>query len=509
LSDIFFADNLAEEGHGRRVLRSGAVTVVARVANAVVQIGGVLFLARLLTPEDYGLVSMVAAIVGFAPLVVDLGTRDAVVQRPTISRQEVSAIFWITTGISTALTFAVAAAGPFIARFYGEPRLVTIALVLSLTFISAALTCQPYALLRRAMMFERIGVLEVVANLTATAIAIGMAFFDLQYWALVARPIIYSLALGLGVWYECGWIPSAPSLTPEVKKMLGFGVNVIGFTLADFASRSVDRVAIGYRYGPTLLGYYQNALFVFENLLDILLGALHGVAVAGLSKVQTEPKELWRYFSKALSLITFCAMPAFGWLAVVSQDLIVLMLGQKWRQAGVLLSIVALRGIPQSFERTHGWLLVATGRTDRWMRWGVFSAFAQFLALFAGLPFGPEGVASASVICMMLLAVPSVAYAGRTIGVRAADVVATVWRPMAGAAAAVVVGFLLRATLFAELTFVPRIALQSLVFVAVYLIIVPGLLRERSALRMALFLMRDMLPPRVARLLPSLTNGNS
>lgn len=504
MSDIYFVKNEADDGHGRRALRSGAIAIAARVTNAAVQIGSVLFLARLLTPEDYGLVSMVAAIVGFAPLVVDLGTRDAVVQRSAISEREVSAIFWITTGISTALTLAVAACGPMIARFYGEPRLATIAVVSSLTFISSASACQHYALLRRAMMFEKLGILEVVANVVAALTAITLAFLNLQYWALVVRPIIYAFTLGAGVWWQCPWRPSRPTITPDVKKMFGFGINITGFTLTDFASRSIDRVAIGYRYGAVSLGYYQNALFVFENLIDILLGALHGVAVAGLSKVQHDPKELWRFFSKALALITFFAMPAFGALAVTSQDLIVVMLGTKWTEAGVLLSIVALRGIPQSFERTLGWLPVATGRTDRWMKWGLLSAAAQLVALFAGLPFGPKGVAAANVVCMLALSVPAITYAAQPIGVRMSDVVATIWRPFTAAVVAVVVGFGLRLTLFSELTPVVRILLLSLSYVGLYLVVAVGILRESTPLRLALSLAKEALPARLARAVPTL-----
>lgn len=479
------------------------MSVAARLTNAGVQIGGVLFLARLLSPEDYGLVSMVAALVGFAPQFVDLGTRDAVVQKPTISKREVSAIFWITTGLSAVLTLAVAASGPLIARLYGEPRLTAIALVSSLTFISSALTCTHYALLRRAMMFEKLGLLEVTANVVGALTAIGMAFFGLQYWALVVRPIAYAFALSVGVWVQCRWLPGAASLTADVKGMLRFGINIAAFTLTDFAARSLDRVAIGYRFGAVTLGYYQNALFVFENLIDILLGALHGVAVSSLSKVQHDSKELWRYFSKALALISFFAMPAFGALAVVGQDLIVVLLGAKWSHAGALLSIVALRGIPQTFERTHGWLHVALGRTDRWMKWGLLSMLAQVMALLIGLPYGVEGVAAAYVVCMLVIAVPAIAYAGAPAGVRMRDVVETVWRPMVAAVVAVAIGFAVRSTLLAHITPLVRGSVLVLLYAAVYLAIAVGVLRERSSLRLALSLVRESVPSRLAGYIPT------
>ena len=95
----FFGENKAEEGHGRASLRGGAVAIVARSLNALVQIASILFLARLLSPEDYGLVGMVTALTGFATIFVDLGTRDAVVQRAHITEGEVNALFWIVLGV--------------------------------------------------------------------------------------------------------------------------------------------------------------------------------------------------------------------------------------------------------------------------------------------------------------------------------------------------------------------------------------------------------------------------
>src|SRR5262249_53135730 len=139
-------------------------------------------------------------------------------------------------------------------------------------------------LLRRAMMFREIGVVEVVANLIGAAIAVTMAIYGFHYWALVLRPIIATFLLAVGVWMECRWLPPRPAVTSDVKDMVKFGLNVTGFTMTDFFGRSSDRIAIGYRLGAAGLGFYQNALFVYENLIDIVVASLHGVAVAGLSK---------------------------------------------------------------------------------------------------------------------------------------------------------------------------------------------------------------------------------
>jgi polysaccharide transporter, PST family len=498
---IYFGDNKIDPGHGRRSLRGGAASIVARAINALVQIGTVLLLARLLSPEDYGLVSMVTAITGFAPSLVDLGTRDAVVQRPRVTKGEVSALFWIAVALGCGSALAIAACSPLIAWFYGEPRLVMITVISALSFVTTALTCQHYALLRRAMKFEELSAIEVGANLFSAVASLILAFSGFHYWALALRPVAMTSLLAGGVWWRCRWSPTKPTMTTGVKEMLKFGLNSTGFTMTDFGGKSSDKIAIGYRSGVKALGYYQNAMAVYDILLELMVSPLHSVAVASLSKMRDDLRELRRLWGKALATLVFYAMPAFGILAVTSQDLIVLLLGAKWSDSGILLSVLALRGIPHTVERTLGWLHVAAGRTDRWMRWGVFAAGVHLLALFSGLPFGPPGVIVAYVVCMFILFIPAIAYAGRPLEIGAKDVIRVVWRPLAGSLVATAFGFLLHYMFLADAAASRRVAVLALAYVVVYAAVVVGLFRVRMPIVIALLLVRDFLPARFARLM--------
>jgi PST family polysaccharide transporter len=323
----------------------------------------------------------------------------------------------------------------------------------------------------------------------------------------VLRPITTNCLTAVGAWARCGWIPSSPTFTPDVWKMLKFGGHLTGFTLTDFAGRSGDRVAIGYRVGPAGLGYYQNALLVYDNILDVLVGPLHNVATASLSKLGNNPSELHRLWAKALSTLAFFAMPVFGLLAVLGQDLIVVVLGAKWQASAVLLSVIALRGIPQVVERTLGWLHVAAGRTDRWMRWGLFALGVQMTALLAGLPFGPIGVAWAQVLSMFILFVPAIAYAGRPLGIGVLDVIAIVGRPLGGTLACVILGFTLRYTVLADTGAFLRMFVLSATYAVSYLIIVVGILDMRSPFTLGLSLARDVLPARLQRWVPQFSSA--
>jgi polysaccharide transporter, PST family len=498
-----FDDHQLQEGLGRQSLRSGAIVVIGRAVNAMVQVGAILFLARLLTPEDYGLVAMVTALTGFAPLLVDLGTRDAVVQRVSITEGEVSALFWLTVGVGCAFALAISASGPLIAAFYREPRLTAIVRVASLTFVALALTAQHEALVRRAMLFRELAMIGIAAHVLSACGAIGMAYFGLGYWALVTRPIaLYSLTAA-GIWWYCRWLPCKPVVTSGVREMVKFGLNLCGFLLSDFVGRNSDRVMVGRGLGVRTLGYYQSTLLIYDNLLEALVLSLHQVAVSSLSKLQNDLEELRRSWGKALSTVAFYGMPAFGILAITSGDLIVLLLGQKWAPAGALLSVLALRGIAQSAELSLAWLHVAAGRTDRWLRWGVLATCVKLLALFCGLPFGPFGIVWAHVFSMYVLFVPGLAYAGRPLGIGARDVIVVIGAQFAGALATAGVGFALRASLLARLPEIERMAILVLLYLAMYLVVVVGLFRVTVPLKVGRSLVQDFLPG------PFKSSGNS
>jgi len=281
-------------------------------------------------------------------------------------------------------------------------------------------------------------------------------------------------------------------MTPSVKVMLGFGGNVLGFSVVDFLVKNMDRIGIGSRSGARLLGYYQSALLVYDNTLDLTF-PLHNVAVASLSKLQSDVTSLRTLWAKALSTLAFYGMPAFGILSVTGQDTIVLLLGEKWSSASLLLSVLALRGPAHLVERTLGWLHVTAGRPDRWMRWGIFATCIQAIALFSGLPFGPIGVALAYVLSTYLLFVPALAYAGRPIGIGAADVISAVGRPLIGTLLAAGVGFILRETVLNKSDLVLNVFLLSAAYVSIYLILVAGILKVRSPIRVLHTLVSDVL----------------
>jgi O-antigen/teichoic acid export membrane protein len=479
---------------GRLALRGGTISVAMQYGNALLQLVTAVVLARLLAPEDFGLFAIFTVITSFAPLLIDFGLGDATTQRSEITRSQVSSLFWLSSGIGLAFAVVVATCSPLIAWIFREPRLEAITLCSAITFVFYGVSNQHLALLRRTMQFAKIAEIQVLGTLIGIVVAISMAICGYGYWALVLRLITSSLCIAIGAWLVCRWRPGFPVLDNEVKSLVRFGLHVVGFSVTYSIARVVDRIALGLFYRPAVVGYYQNATTLYDNSIFSTLIQLHTVGSAALSKLQSNPDSLRQKYEAALSAVAFFVMPTAAILSVTAQDLTVLLLGEKWRPAGILLSIIALRGIFQVVEGSQGWLHLSTGRADRWRNWGIVTLVVQVVLVVGGLPFGARGVAVAVVVTSLLLAVPSITYAGRLIGVGAALVIRAVGPQLIGAISTAAAGWWLQITALAHYSGVVRIFLSTGFCISFYLLIVVGLLRLTEPIIVAGRLVQDHLP---------------
>jgi O-antigen/teichoic acid export membrane protein len=490
----YFEENTASGDLGRLALRGGTISVAMYYGNGVLQLVAMVILARLLAPEDFGLVAILWVLTSFAPWLIDFGLGDATTQRSKLTRSQVSSLFWLSSWIGLAVAVFVAACSPLIAWIYGQPRLEAIALYSAITFVFYGVSNQHLALLRRTLQFARIARIQFLSTLIGCVIAIAMAVCGYGYWALVLRPIASSLCVAVGAWLVCRWRPGFPVLDNEVKSMVRFGLHVVGFTITYSMARAVDRTALGLFYRLNEVGYYQNAISLYDNTIVSAIIQLHTVGSAALGKLQSNPAVLRQKYEAALSVVAFFVMPTAAILSVTGQDLTVMLLGEKWRPAGLLLSIIALRGIFQSLEGSQGWLHLSTGRADRWRNWGIVTLVVQVVAVVVGLPFGAIGVAVAVVMTSLLLAVPSISYAGHPIGIGAALVIRAVGPQLIGAISTVAAGWGLQTIALTHCSGFVRILLSAVFCISIYLLIVVGLLRLTEPIKVAGRIVQDHLP---------------
>lgn len=434
-----------------RSVRGGIAALLGQGAHFVIHTASTMVLARLLTPADFGLIAMVAAVTGFANLFKDLGLSTATVQKPDITHDQINTLFWINVAVSALIAMIMAGLAPFMAWFYEEPRVTLITLAVTLVFLFGGLTVQHQALLQRQMRFTALAVIQVVSAAAGVSVGIISAALGAAYWSLVLMQGASALSIAIGVWLVCRWRPGAPAWHAGARNMLMFGGNITGFNVINYFSRNADNILIGRVWGAGPLGLYSKAYALLVLPLTQINVPLASVAVPALSRLHGDPQRYRTYYLRMISLITLVSTPFVSFLVVCSDPLILLILGPQWIAAGSIFRVLGISGLIQPLYFTQGWLHVSAGRSDRYLRWGITGSSIIVLAIIAGLKYGPFGVAIAYTVATWGIILPCMWYAGRSAGIRVDEIFSAVGRNIAAGLGSIIISiYLLKQVLFTE-----------------------------------------------------------
>jgi polysaccharide transporter, PST family len=492
---------VAEGSELRRLaVRGAAATLSGATLSLALRVFPTLILARLLTPADFGVVTMVTT---FSLLLMSFGTSgfsEAVIQPKEMNRFQASNLFWITCAIGLILTVGFAASGPLLARFFRNPPVARVAVAVSVAiFISAVATIHT-ALLKRGMRFIAVSVNDFVALVVYSAVGILLALRGWGYWALVGAIVTQALSVTIGAWWLCRWIPGLPRRGVGTRSLLRFAANVYGRFSANYFARNFDNLLVGWRFNAAALGYYKKAYDLFALTASQVTGPLHQVALAALSRLNQDPVRLKRYLANTLGIVAFVGMAAGVDLTLVGKDLVRLVLGPQWSEAGRIFELFGPGIGVMLLYSTVGWIHLSVGKPERWLRWTLVESAATALLFVVALPWGPAGIAVAWSVSYWILLVPAFWYAGRPIGFGVSTLVAAVWRYVIAALLAGVVfttiiqGRLTLTVATSAAEALKLIVVKSLLSVILYLGAVILLHRGYDPLFRVARLLRDMVP---------------
>jgi len=432
--------------------RGGAITMVAQVGKLVLRVGSMMALARLLSPEDFGLQGMVLALTSFVGLFRDAGLSMATVQRHEIQPSEASTLFWINVSVGLILTLLVAAAAPALATFYKEPRLLPVTVAMSSIFMIGALSAQHQAILQRNMRFSTLARIDISSLAISSGVGITTAAMGWSYWSLVAMAVSAALVSAAGPWLSVNWRPGKPARIREVHEMLRFGWTVTLNALVVYVAYNAEKVLLGRYWGPQALGLYGRAYQLANLPTEQLNSSVSSVAFSALSRLQADKARIIRVFLKIYGVNLSVTIPITLAFALFAEEIIYVVLGAKWLEAATLLRLLSPTIIVFAMLNPFGWFLQATGRVSRSLRMAFLIAPVVLLAIWIGLPYGPAGVAAAYSSAMMLLAAPLIVWAAFGTGITPAGYWQTTRPPLVSGAVASLVGMALKWSLVTQLT---------------------------------------------------------
>jgi PST family polysaccharide transporter len=392
---------------GERSISGGIATVIGQGLSFIINLGSTMILARLLTPADFGLISMVTAIIGFVALFKDLGLSMATIQHESLNRSQVNSLFWMNLFISAILTIVVSLLAPLVADFYDEPKLIGITMVLATTFLVGGVSTQHRALLHRNMEFRKLVISDTISLGIGSALAVFLAFSGVGYWALIAKTIAVTLFATIFVWIICKWKPGMPELDRSAFSLLRFGGNVTGFNALNYFSRNLDNVLIGRFWGPDQLGLYSRAYQLLLLPLHQINTPIGAVAIPALSRLYTTSASRYRdAYLNMLRLVLIATVPLVGFFMATSDWMVLIALGPEWSDASKIFFLLGFIGLVQPAASTTGWLFISQGRTKQMLQWGVFSSLVTIISFTIGLPWGALGVAASYSLVGLFIRTP-------------------------------------------------------------------------------------------------------
>lgn len=347
-----------------------------------------IIMARLLTPDDYGLIGMLAVFMSISQVFIDGGMSVALVQLKERKESDFSTAFFLNLSISIAFYLILFFSAPLIARFFNQPLLEGITKVYTLCLVINSLAAVNKTKLTIAVDFKTLAKISVTSAIISGVIGIYFAYTGLGVWALVIQAIVSAVFMTLLSFFYVRWIPHFSLFTKDsFKSLFGFGSKLLIAQLISQVYTNLYSLAIGKKFIAASLGYYTRAnqftTLVSNNLTDILAR----VSLPVLSKVQDDDEQLVGIYSRYLKSAVFVVFPLVLGLCGVAKPLILVLLTDKWADSILLLQILCIGQLTTVVTQVNLNLLYVKGRSDLVLKLEIAKKSVAFLILVLTIIF--------------------------------------------------------------------------------------------------------------------------
>ena len=377
-----------------------------------------IFLARLLSPAEYGIVGVLAIFTLIAGNLQESGFGVALVNIKDIKHNDYNAVFWFNTAMSLLLYLILFLCAPLIAGFYHQPALVPLSRYLFLAFIFAALSISPNAMLARSLKMKEKAITSLSALVISGAVGVVMAFNGFSYWSLATQQILYNVVICFGRYYYTRWCPTFKVDFTPVKQMFSFSYKVLITSVLTTINNNVLTVIFGRLFPVHAVGNFTQANKWNNMANQLVSNTVAQVAQPVLTRINDDNERQRRVFGKMLRFTAFLAFPAMFGLALVAPQLIISTIGEKWLESIPLLQILCVSGAFIPLYTVYQNLFLSQGKSDVYMWLTIGQIAIMLTAVIACHSFGIKTMVIAFACVNVLWLLAWQVFASRLIGYR-------------------------------------------------------------------------------------------
>ena len=404
-------DDLALDELAARARKGTHALLATRVLAAISTAVSIAILPRLIPPADFGIWAMATLAFGALTIVRQLGLVACIARAPSLTPREQDAYIWASIWLSLGTALVLSAAAPLLARFYGTPLLEPITWILAAVLVAEGLGFVQTAILRRELRYEKVAWIEGSGTLVTLCTVVTCALLWGDVWALLAGQVAYGVWTTIAAWLAYGRLPGRPVRGGKTID-LRFSVHLTSYNVVTYLANNIALVA-GFRLGALHVGFLNRALQFFHITYTSLLVPVTDVALSLLCRLGNG-EEYRRGYVAMAQRAWMLVLPLALVLPLISEDLMLCLLGAAWLPAAPLLAWFAPAIITRGFASLFAQLLTSQGRGTELHRWALVDLGLRAAGAFAGAPFGPAGIAAGFSLVGFLVTLPCMLWiAGR------------------------------------------------------------------------------------------------
>lgn len=352
-----------------------------------------LVLARLLAPQDYGVIALGVAILAIPAILLNEGLGDALIQRDDLEDAHINAAFWANLSLSVVFVVAAEAfAGP-LANLTGEPLVAPTIRWMAPCLVATAAGAIAANLYRRRLSYSTFALRTFIAAVAGGLVGVGMAVLGFGVWSLVASQVVQQVVGPMVMWYGLGWKPKASFSTQAFAELYPFASRVMMGNAVRFARDKLDSVIVGIALGPISLGYYYMAQRLLMTVSFVTISISENLMLPALSRMQTDERRLAQTFVSMIVAGAMLWVPLVMGLGLIAPHLLPLFFGHKWEPAVPIVMIFCVAAIPHVLSRTTGQALLAIGKPTLNILLNIIHFAIMVGSFLVGVQFGIEGAA--------------------------------------------------------------------------------------------------------------------
>lgn len=350
-------------------------------------------LARLLTPNAFGIMGMIQTTIALINMMNEFGLAPAVIQGENLDQEKLSSLFWFNILVGIIMTSIVYFNSGIISIFFNQPELAKLLKYISAVFLIVSISFIHKSLLKKEMNFKKLFNINIISTIFYGLITIVLALSGLGVKSLVFGYISKNIIVTILTLLFYKWHPSLIFKLSSIKNLLKFGAYIFGSSIFNYFNHNLDYLLIGKFLGPEALGYYTLAYRIMLVPVQKIGGIINNTFLPVFSKIKQNKRAIKKYYLQVLTFIALITFPMMGGLFVTAKEFILSIYGKNWIPVILLIQILSISGALKSLSTTVGTILLSQGRSDISFKWGIFSVTNLLIAILIGINWGVIGIA--------------------------------------------------------------------------------------------------------------------